>query len=113
MNQFLKLKSLKTLLIDDNAIIRDTMKTIFAQKGCLLKAFETAEEGLQALEKERFDIIISDLQLPGIDGVEFFKRAMSLARRLSEYSFPVMEINIRFPRRLKSVCMRLLRSLFP
>ncbi len=67
---------MKTLLIDDNAIVRDTMQTIFAQKGCSLKAYETAEEGLQALEKERFDIIISDLKLPGIDGVEFFKRAM-------------------------------------
>ena len=76
MNQFLKLKKLKTLLIDDNAIVRDTLQTIFAQKGCPLKAYETAEEGLQALEKERFDIIISDLKLPGIDGVEFFKQAM-------------------------------------
>lgn len=76
MKQFLKLKSLKTLLVDDNPVIRDTMKMIFAQKECPLKTFETAEEGLQALEEERFDILISDLQLPGIDGVEFFKQAM-------------------------------------
>ena len=76
MNQFSKLKELKTLLIDDNVIVRDTLQTIFAQKGCSLKAYETAEEGLQALEKERFDVIISDLKLPGIDGVEFFKRAL-------------------------------------
>ena len=52
------------------------MQMIFAKKGCLIKAYETAEEGLQALKQEWFDIIISDLQLPGIDGVEFFKRAM-------------------------------------
>jgi DNA-binding NtrC family response regulator len=76
MNQFLKLKKLKTLLIDDNVTVRDTMRMIFAQKGCPLKAYETAEEGLQALERERYDIIISDLKLPGINGVEFFKRAM-------------------------------------
>ena len=76
MNDFLTLKSLKTLLIDDNVIVRDTMQMIFSQKGCLIKACETAEEGLQALEEEWFDIIISDLQLPGIDGVEFFKRAI-------------------------------------
>jgi DNA-binding NtrC family response regulator len=75
MNQFLKLKNFKTLLVDDNAVVRDTMKMIFTQKECILKAFETAEEGLQALEEEHFDILISDLRLPGIDGVEFFKRA--------------------------------------
>ncbi len=76
MNQFLKLKKLKTLFIDDDDVIRDIMQTLFTKKGCLLKAFETAEEGLQALERERFDIIISDFQLPGINGVEFFKRVM-------------------------------------
>ena len=76
MNRFLKLKNFKTLLIDDNVVVRDTLRMIFAQKECPLKAYETAEEGLQALENERFDIIISDLQLPGIDGVEFFKQAM-------------------------------------
>ena len=76
MNEFSKLESLKTLLIDDNDIVRDTMQTIFAKKGCLIKAYETAEEGLQAMKEEFFDIIISDLQLPGIDGVEFFRRAM-------------------------------------
>ena len=75
MKQFLKLKNFKTLLVDDNAVVRDTMKMIFTQKECVLKACETAEEGLQALEEERFDILISDLQLPGIDGVEFFKQA--------------------------------------
>jgi DNA-binding NtrC family response regulator len=76
MKQFLKLKKMKTLLIDDNVIVRDTLQAIFSQMGCSLKAYETAEEGLQALEKERYDIIISDLKLPGIDGVEFFKRAI-------------------------------------
>ena len=76
MNQFLKLKKLKTLFIDDDGVIRDIMQTLFTKKGCLLNAFETAEEGLQALERERFDIIISDFQLPGINGVEFFKRVM-------------------------------------
>ena len=76
MNQLLQLKKLKTLFIDDDVVIRDTMQMFFTKKGCLLKAFETAEEGLQALERERFDIIISDFQLPGINGVEFFKRVM-------------------------------------
>ncbi len=76
MNQFLKLEKLKTLFIDDDGVIRDIMQMLFTKHGCLLKTFETAEEGLQALERERFDIIISDFQLPGINGVEFFKRAM-------------------------------------
>ena len=40
-------------------------------------AVETAEEGLDALDKERFDVIIADCILPGMDGLEFLRLASS------------------------------------
>jgi DNA-binding NtrC family response regulator len=75
MDLFQKVKTLKTLLIDDNQTIRDAFQMAFEKKGCFLKAAESAEEGLAVLKNEKFDIIISDLRLPGLNGVEFFKRA--------------------------------------
>jgi len=56
-------------------LIRDAFSLVFMNKGCFLKTTGTAEEGLRALEEESFDIIISDLKLPGIDGLEFFRHA--------------------------------------
>ena len=38
-------------------------------------AVESAEEGLDALKKERFDIIITDYHLRGMDGLEFLRLA--------------------------------------
>jgi DNA-binding NtrC family response regulator len=75
MNPFETLKKKKTLLVDDDELIRDSLSIAFKNKGCLLQTAETAEEGLQALNKEAFDIIISDFKLPGIDGIEFLKLA--------------------------------------
>ena len=75
MNPFETLKKKKTLLVDDDELIRDSLSIAFKNKGCLLQTAETAEEGLQALKKEAFDIIISDFKLPGIDGIEFLKLA--------------------------------------
>ncbi len=75
MDPFRKLIKLNTLLVDDDELIRDAFSLAFMNKGCFLKATETAEEGLRALEEESFDIIISDLKLPGIDGLEFFRHA--------------------------------------
>ena len=75
MNSFDQLKSLKTLLVDDDELICDSLGIVFKTKGCFLKTAETAEEGLRALEEEKFDIIISDLRLPGIDGLRFLKFA--------------------------------------
>lgn len=73
MKTFSKLKNLRTLLVDDDEMIRDALAMAFKSKGCCLKVYENAEKGLQALEEECFDIIICDFMLPGMDGLEFFK----------------------------------------
>ena len=75
MNPFNELKQVKTLLVDDDEFIRDSLKIAFATKGCAMRVAQTAEEGLQAIKEERFDIIISDFRLPGINGLDFLKLA--------------------------------------
>jgi len=75
MNPFNELKQVKTLLVDDDEFIRDSLKIAFTNKGCYLRAAETAEEGLQAIKEEQFDIIISDFRLPGMNGLDFLKLA--------------------------------------
>ena len=75
MNLFNKIKTFKTLLVDDDEFIRDALKIAFSAKGCALRVAETAEEGLEAIEQEQFDIIISDYRLPGINGLDFLKQA--------------------------------------
>ena len=75
MDPFSKIKNMKTLLIDDDELIRDALQLAFSKKGCSLMAVETAEEGLCMLQSNKFDIIISDFTLPGMNGIDFFKQA--------------------------------------
>ena len=75
MDPFSKIKNLKTLLIDDDELIRDSLSMAFSTKGCFLMAVESAEEGLCAMQENEFDIIISDFFLPGMNGIDFFKQA--------------------------------------
>ncbi len=70
------LKNLRILLVDDDELIRDSLSLAFTNRGCHLLAHESAEDALQTLRKEQFDIIISDFKLPGIDGLKFFKSAI-------------------------------------
>ena len=65
---------MKMLLIDDDEWIRDSLSIFFESEGCYLEALETAEEGLKVIKKQPYDIIIVDYQLPGMDGLDFFKR---------------------------------------
>jgi len=74
MNLFSKLRKMKILLIDDDEWIRDSLSLFFESEGCHLLALETAEEGLEEINKQAYDIIITDYKLPGMDGLEFIKR---------------------------------------
>ncbi len=75
MDLFKKLKGMEILLIDDDEWIRDSLTLFFTGEGCHLSGLATAEEAIEALENKKYDIIISDYKLPGMDGLEFLRRA--------------------------------------
>lgn len=50
------------------------MRLFFASEGCKLVTLETAEEAIKTVKSRNFDIIIADFRLPGMDGIELFKR---------------------------------------
>jgi CheY-like chemotaxis protein len=74
MDIFSKLRNMKILLIDDDEWIRDSLSIFFEAEGCHIVSVETAEEGLEALRSQNYDIIITDYKLPGMDGIEFLKQ---------------------------------------
>ena len=78
MDLFSKLKTMDILLIDDDEWIRDSLSIFFEGEGCHLTALETAEEGMEALKGQNYDIVITDYRLPGMDGLEFLKRIQDM-----------------------------------
>jgi CheY-like chemotaxis protein len=67
---FRKLKNLKTLLIDDDEFVRDSLRLMFESRHCFLCTVHTAEEAIEALRRQDYDIIITDYKLPGMDGLQ-------------------------------------------
>ena len=58
----------KILAVDDDASILSLLQTLLSTEGHEVICASSAEEALQELERERFDLLISDLKLPGLDG---------------------------------------------
>ena len=73
MDLFNKLRSMAILLIDDDEWIRDSLCIFFESDGCRITALETAEEGMEAIKKQAYDILVTDYRLPGMDGLELLK----------------------------------------
>ena len=68
----------KTLIIDDDAEVLRTLKKIVTKKGHLVWAFESALSALDYLKKEPVDLILSDLKMAEMDGIQFISQAKVL-----------------------------------
>lgn len=69
----LPLRGSRMLVIDDDADARDVASGLLTQAGATVYAARSATEAFQALDTERFDLLISDLGMPGMDGYEFMR----------------------------------------
>ena len=66
--------SKRILAIEDHAENRRILRLLLASAGYELIEAVTGEEGIAVAEKERPDLILMDIQLPGLDGYEATRR---------------------------------------
>ncbi len=73
--QVTKMKKVKVLIVDDEAIIRDALSDWLKDIGYQVYTAENGHKALEVIEKEKPGIMITDLVMPGMDGIELMKRA--------------------------------------
>jgi two-component system nitrogen regulation response regulator NtrX len=62
--------SKRILIIDDEESIRESVAGILSDEGFKTLAVGSAEEGLRSLEEENIDLVLLDIWMPGMDGME-------------------------------------------
>jgi len=65
------------LVVDDEPTIQQALRWSLEEEGWFVVSASSGEEALECLDAESFDIIISDVILPGIDGLQLLERAKS------------------------------------
>jgi two-component system response regulator YesN len=69
------------LIVEDEPTIREVVCDMLSSSHTC-RAVRTAEEGLELLAASAFDVAITDVKLPGMDGVEFLRAARATAPAL-------------------------------
>jgi PAS domain S-box-containing protein len=72
------LEGLNILIVDDEVDALDLITVELAQHGANVTGLTNAEEALQALEQKQFDLLVSDLGMPKVDGYELIRRVRKL-----------------------------------
>jgi two-component system response regulator HydG len=64
----------RVLLIDDDAGVRDSMERTLRTAGYAVQSAATGEEGYELARSGMFDVILSDMRMPGISGLDVLRR---------------------------------------
>lgn len=62
------------LVVDDEQVVRDSLSKWFREDGYSVEAAENAAEALRQLQSQKRDIILLDIKMPGMDGMELQER---------------------------------------
>jgi DNA-binding NtrC family response regulator len=64
----------RILVIDDEAIVRTSCSRTLVPEGYEVKLAQNGVEGLRLLGEERFDLVLTDLKMPDMDGIEVLRK---------------------------------------
>jgi ATP-dependent Lon protease len=68
----------KILIVDDEEIMRSFLLDVFMDEGYDLDSAANGEEALEKISRNQYQLIITDIRMPGVDGTEVLKKAKEL-----------------------------------
>ncbi|MBF0344922.1 MAG: response regulator [Nitrospirae bacterium] len=73
--------NLKILLLDDEPIVGKRLKPAIIKLGCDVEVFDNPAKALKRIDEEAFDIVVTDIRMDEIDGLEVLEHVMNKSVR--------------------------------
>jgi CheY-like chemotaxis protein len=84
--------SKKILVIDDEELIIKSLTKLLEKSGFAIFVAKNGQDALAICEEENFDLIIADIRMPGVNGVETIEQIRSQPQKTKSDNIPVIFI---------------------
>ena len=74
-------EKLEVLLLDDEPIVGRRLKPALAKIGCDVEVFQDPKEALERIGKKEFDIVVTDIRMDEIDGMQVLEHVIKKSER--------------------------------
>lgn len=95
------MRKLKVLVVDDNAAIRKLIATFITEGGHEVLEAPGGDEALGLLEVTRIDVVVTDIEMPGMNGIQLAEKLSKKTPRpkivLMSGAPPLLEEALKFP----------------
>lgn len=73
----------RILIVDDEKAIRESVSLVLSEEGYATEIASTGTEALQFMNEQDFDILITDLKMPEMDGIKLIKQSLKICPQTS------------------------------
>jgi two-component system, cell cycle response regulator CpdR len=70
------------LVVDDDRIMLELVKRILEREGNVVHCVSSGEEALEKIKEKTFSLMITDLNMPGLDGLELARKGLEIAPQM-------------------------------
>jgi len=67
------------LVVDDDIIMREVLKRVLEREGFVTHCVASGEEAIEQIKERTFSLMITDFNMPGLDGLELARKGLELA----------------------------------
>ncbi len=77
----------RVLVVEDEPILRLALQDALRAEGCQVHAAENGSEGLELFRRHQHDVVLTDLVMPGLNGLELIERVIALRPDTAVFAF--------------------------
>ncbi|AHE67611.1 PAS domain-containing sensor histidine kinase [Legionella oakridgensis] len=96
----------RLLLVEDNHIALKMLENYATKCNCQFLSISDAEQALQLVQSQEFDLVITDIGLPGMSGDELAREIRSLESHHKKHPMPVIGLTAHADGEIKASCLK-------